>query len=1207
MRQDTSDPVVIRRYLLGELTVEEDRQAVEDRMLLDDAFFAEFELAQDNLIDEYVNQELTTQERDNFNRYFLTTAERRAAVSEAQALTRYAKKNIPEPVPAERGKVMRTGRFGFTRTWLQSKNLKVAAGLLLVIGLSFFVWRVFFFKSDAERGLLALKNAYRLQRPVEARISALDYAQLPNPRGNDHSRVDAIARQRAERFLLDAEHSEPGARSYHALGVYYLTQLQFDAAIQQFKRALALNDNDAQLHSDLGAALLEKGKADQQSGAEAKSFEEFAESLQHLNRALQINDSLLEALFNRALDHHYMSLPQAEADDWRHYLEKDSSSPWADEARNRLKQLEQKTPTSLKPDDVPKAFLDACQRHDEETAWKLLASNRNLTGGIIENDLLDKYLTFDNAGNSIEAQRPLQALIYAAELNVRKAGDHYFSGLVSFYKSATPAQRRSLTKGRTLLNEGHKYLQQFDPENAIERYNRAAQIFEQWGDSQESMFTRYPLAHSYLLEHDSERSLRLFREVARHSEANQYRWLLAQSLGGIGNAETGLNEYSDALDNSNKSREIAEQIGDLRGQMKIADQLSNIYTRLGNYGQALESQTRVLSLINEPGVDPLQVWRSNFLIATPLQLLGLSAAAADFQKESLRVAIEAKRPYYICRSRIGLGLIYGSDGSYEEATKNVRLAFDLAKDIPSEAIRIDTLGYSSLQLGHLYRQAGDFNKAIESYDEVLKFSEKADYQAFVYAAHKGKLLSCIAQGGCPSINSEIDQTLRLFENYREKILEQENKFVFFDAEQNVYDAVIDYEYSAAGNSAAALDFAERSRARSLLELTTTQEEPSVKNHSDRGKQASSISQLPLESGEIRRRMPEASQILQYSVLPHRILIWLISTSGVQTFRTEVDDAELREKVSAYLQLISAPSIDSEAQLRSLSAEFYDLLIGPAAGALDANKQLCIVPDKALNYVPFAALFSRASGKYLTQEYVLNQAPSSTLFVLGYEKARDKETTVPERLLSVGNPRFDRQLFATLADLPDAKREADEIAAYYNTTAITGDKAVKERIVSEMEKADVIHLAMHAVVNEQSPLRSKLIFASDKSVQDDSLDNTTLQLSEIGKIPMPRTRLVVLSACQTGFGRYYGGEGMVGISRPFIGHGVPLVVASLWPVDSEATAELMTSFHRRRVKEHNPTALALSLAQREMLDSSDRRYRNPYYWASFVAIGGYTRF
>ena len=72
-------------------------------------------------------------------------------------------------------------------------------------------------------------------------------------------------------------------------------------------------------------------------------------------------------------------------------------------------------------------------------------------------------------------------------------------------------------------------------------------------------------------------------------------------------------------------------------------------------------------------------------------------------------------------------------------------------------------------------------------------------------------------------------------------------------------------------------------------------------------------------------------------------------------------------------------------------------------------------------------------------------------------------------------------------------------------------------------------------------------------------------------------------------------------------GVPLIVASLWPVDSEATAELMISFQRHRKMDGVPTAEALRRAQEEMIESNDPRYRRPYYWASFVTIGGYTEF
>jgi CHAT domain-containing protein len=81
--------------------------------------------------------------------------------------------------------------------------------------------------------------------------------------------------------------------------------------------------------------------------------------------------------------------------------------------------------------------------------------------------------------------------------------------------------------------------------------------------------------------------------------------------------------------------------------------------------------------------------------------------------------------------------------------------------------------------------------------------------------------------------------------------------------------------------------------------------------------------------------------------------------------------------------------------------------------------------------------------------------------------------------------------------------------------------------------------------------------------------------------------------------------MVGVARTFLATGVPLVIASQWSVDSEASGKLMVNFHRFRKTDHLSTAEALRHAQLEML--RDEKYRQPYYWAAFSAIGGYMEF
>lgn len=684
-------------------------------------------------------------------------------------------------------------------------------------GLGFLGWRVFFYRSDLEQGLLALKTAYRLQRPVEARVSGLDYAPGPT-RGSNEARVDALARERAERFLLYAEKDDPGAESNHGLGLFYLTDKKFDQAIEQFKKALALDPNDAQLHSDLGAALLEKGKLLKLDGEEGKSIAAFAESVEHLNRALALNPNLLEALFNRALVREYMGVSQAAADDWRKYLEKDSQGPWADEARRKLNEIESQQPkTSQNQQELVPDFLEAYAARDDETAWQLLCLNRDGGGVFVENQLLDSYLNSEANGRLDEANQSFEALSYAGELESKRANDHFVKDLVQFYRSLTRSQRATLAEARILMSQGTDRLKKIKPEAAAESYSKAKVIFDRFGDDVESLYVRFTMAHSYLLMRQSELALATFHDVIRDSEARNYRWLLSQALSGVANTQAGLDDYSAALANNHRSLEISEQIGDLNGLMKSADQLSILYTRLGNYSEAIERQSKGLALINKHYVEPRQGWRSNFLMATPLHLLGLDAAAELFQKESLRFANKDGSLYFICRSHIGLAVIYGSLRNYDEATRNARLAFDLAKSNESAASRSDTVGYSSLQLGHLYRQAGDFNKAMASYDEVLR-TYGAEYPAFAYAAHKGKLLSCLAQGGCPTAQQEAETTLDYFEKYRAKIVEEENKFVFFDTEQNVYDAVIEYEYSVNRNSSAAFNLSERSRGRSLLDL-----------------------------------------------------------------------------------------------------------------------------------------------------------------------------------------------------------------------------------------------------------------------------------------------------------------------------------------------------------------------------------------------------
>ena len=370
----------IIQYLLGELAQEEQRQ-VEERLLTDDEYYEELLIAEDELIDQYLNGQLSEYEKERFGRHFLATSERQQKLRFARSLMRY----ISTSVSAEERDISKSNR---PLPWLQSffnPYLVLAVSVLIILGLGLGIWRVFFYQSDIAKGLVALRTAYREQRPIEARISGFDYAPAITSRGGP-DKVDYIARDRAERLLLDAVSENPSPASHHAMGKFYLAERNFDRAIDQFEKGLSREPNNAQLHSDLGAALMEAGKAEPQEEDQGERFEKFAKGLEHLNRALELDGSLLEALFNRALCYQYMLLPQQAESDWRKYLEKDPTSQWADEARRNLDLIEkQKKRISQNKDQLFEEFVRAYQVGNDDNAWDIFRQNRDLRGGFLIN------------------------------------------------------------------------------------------------------------------------------------------------------------------------------------------------------------------------------------------------------------------------------------------------------------------------------------------------------------------------------------------------------------------------------------------------------------------------------------------------------------------------------------------------------------------------------------------------------------------------------------------------------------------------------------------------------------------------------------------------------------------------------------------------------------------------------------------------------
>jgi tetratricopeptide (TPR) repeat protein len=263
--------------------------------------------------------------------------------------------------------------------------------------------------SDLDQGLIALNEAYRRQRPVVARLSDLNYARLPNQRG-ETTEGDYVKRDLAARLLAKAVNDNPSVASHRALGQYYLTERKFPEAIDQFNKALALEPNDAKSHINLGAALLEKGKDDIGKTEGSRSVENFSRSLEHINKGLQLDSSLLEGYFNRALVYQYMMLPRDAEAAWREYLQKDPNSQWAEEARDNLKELEESNKRkAMTVDDALEEFRKAHEAGNDDAAWELVTQHYTSAGNELSNRLLDSFFGL-STGDGSDASASLSTL-----------------------------------------------------------------------------------------------------------------------------------------------------------------------------------------------------------------------------------------------------------------------------------------------------------------------------------------------------------------------------------------------------------------------------------------------------------------------------------------------------------------------------------------------------------------------------------------------------------------------------------------------------------------------------------------------------------------------------------------------------------------------------------------------------------------------------
>jgi CHAT domain-containing protein/Tfp pilus assembly protein PilF len=314
-------------------------------------------------------------------------------------------------------------------------------------------------------------------------------------------------------------------------------------------------------------------------------------------------------------------------------------------------------------------------------------------------------------------------------------------------------------------------------------------------------------------------------------------------------------------------------------------------------------------------------------------------------------------------------------------------------------------------------------------------------------------------------------------------------------------------------------------------------------------------------------------------------------------------------------LMSIQKSDYLNYIRAAHALYLDLL-APVKKIKD-DKKLIIVPDAEIGYISFDMLLTAAGDStkmdfkhlpYLIYDHIISYSASAAL---QYSKLHTKHKKPSRNLLAMA-PSYDNLTnlekdgfvdetgnTVYLLPIPGVEDEINKISKILTGKSLVDEKATERAFKERAADYNILHFAMHTLINNEKPMLSKLVFYQDGDTLEDGMLNTY----ELFGMDI-NAGLAVLSACNTGTGKLLKGEGIMNLARGFIYAGVPGIVMTMWSVEDQASAQIVTSFYDY-LDDGMPKDEALRQAKLDMLAEGNMLRSHPYYWAAYVTIGDYS--
>jgi CHAT domain-containing protein len=343
--------------------------------------------------------------------------------------------------------------------------------------------------------------------------------------------------------------------------------------------------------------------------------------------------------------------------------------------------------------------------------------------------------------------------------------------------------------------------------------------------------------------------------------------------------------------------------------------------------------------------------------------------------------------------------------------------------------------------------------------------------------------------------------------------------------------------------------------------------------------------------ELPRSLPGGTQLIYFSVLEGSTLRWHVSDAGVEFRRFEIGRLELDYLVRRARRALQER--DWLPALRAASKELHPLIV---PDGLASGTTLIVHPDGPLHELPVGVLVDPVTSRHLVEDHPVAVAPSLRLF-LAASGALAARLNDRSSILIVEGRTGAGDSGTPLPPLPAVASEIRAVARHYRSSEVLpDDRATPERFLELAGRYPIVHFAGHAVADRTTPGLSRLFLAPSATNRSGWLLARDIEAATFNK-----TALVILGACETGAGPVLRGEGVVNLARPFLGKGAAGVVYSLWDVADNASARLLTAFHRHLAGGAEPI-LALQHAQLELIRAAEAP-GDVLTWSAYQYAGG----